>query len=48
MIESISISGEDVRYIFEAQQLAGLSAINFIYGANGSGKTTISKIILIT
>ncbi len=30
---------------FRDEQLAGLQRVNIIYGANGSGKTTISKIL---
>ncbi|EGD6619861.1 AAA family ATPase, partial [Salmonella enterica subsp. enterica serovar Infantis] len=44
MIESISVSqagsyGNDVQYMMP------LMKINYIYGSNGAGKTTISKII---
>lgn len=44
MIESISISKE-ATFPDDEQTLGGLTKINFIYGANGSGKTTISRII---
>ena len=44
MIESIHI--EDIPYFSEAsEELGELSKINFIYGPNGSGKTTISRVI---
>ena len=44
MIESIRI--ENVPYFSEsAEELSGLSKVNFLYGPNGSGKTTISRLI---
>lgn len=43
MIESINICN-DASYA-EAQPFAGLKKINYVFGANGSGKTTISRII---
>ena len=44
MIESIRI--ESVPYFSKSpEELSGLSKINFIYGTNGSGKTTISRVI---
>ncbi len=44
MIESIYI--ESVPYFSEnPEELGGLSKINFFYGPNGSGKTTISRLI---
>lgn len=44
MIESIQI--KDVASFGTAPEiLSGLSQFNFIYGANGTGKTTISKVI---
>ncbi|NPT57111.1 AAA family ATPase [Paraburkholderia sp. 5N] len=43
MIESIEIC--DVATYVEAQSLTGLSKFNFIYGSNGSGKTTVSRVI---
>lgn len=44
MIESIHI--EDISYFSENPEEAGsLSKINFVYGPNGSGKTTISRLI---
>ena len=44
MLETIHISGEAC---FDAtgQTLDDLKEINFLYGANGSGKTTVSRII---
>lgn len=44
MIEEIKIAG-CASYSDEGQHLNGLRRINFIYGANGSGKTTISRVI---
>lgn len=44
MIEEIKIAG-CATYSAEGQSLNGLRRINFIYGANGSGKTTISRVI---
>jgi len=44
MIESISISGV-ATYGDTAELLEGLSHFNFIYGSNGTGKTTIGRII---
>ena len=44
MIESIHI--EDISYFSESpEEMSGLSKINFVYGPNGSGKTTISRLI---
>ncbi len=43
MIKSILISG--VASYTEAAQISGLSRHNFFFGPNGSGKTTISRII---
>lgn len=43
MIESINVCN-DASYN-DPQTFDALKAINFIYGANGSGKTTISRII---
>lgn len=44
MIESIRI--EDISYFSESpEEMSGLSKINFVYGPNGSGKTTISRLI---
>ncbi len=44
MIESIRIVGV-ASYGQEVQALDGLTKFNFIYGANGCGKTTISRVI---
>jgi wobble nucleotide-excising tRNase len=44
MLETINLHGV-ASYTGAPQSLAGLRAINFIYGANGSGKTTISRVI---
>ena len=44
MIESIRI--EDISYFSESpEEMSGLSKINFVYGPNGSGKTTISRLM---
>ena len=43
MIESIFIKNV-ASYDNTGTQLSGLKKINFIYGANGSGKTTISNL----
>lgn len=42
MIESISISSIATYDENKAEKLENLKKINFIYGGNGSGKTTIS------
>lgn len=44
MIESILIEKE-ASYGYPGETLAGLSKFNFIYGSNGTGKTTISRVI---
>lgn len=44
MIESIHISGV-ATYAGEPEILNELSKFNFVYGSNGSGKTTVSRII---
>lgn len=44
MIESIQIKGV-ATYSNSPEQLSGLSKFNFLYGANASGKTTISRVI---
>lgn len=44
MIETITLSGV-ASYTGQAESLTNLSKINFIYGPNGSGKTTISRVI---
>lgn len=44
MLSAISIKNE-ASYGENAQILSGLRRINFIFGTNGSGKTTISRVI---
>ena len=44
MIENISIKNV-ASFNGEGSQLNDLKRINFIYGANGSGKTTISNFL---
>ena len=44
MIESIRIAGV-ASYSHNPEFLNGLSRFNFLYGSNGSGKTTISRVI---
>lgn len=44
MIESITISGV-ATYDTTPEQLNGLSQFNFLFGSNGTGKTTLSKVI---
>lgn len=44
VIESVKVQGV-ASYLGPAQVLEGLSAFNFIFGANGCGKTTISRVI---
>ncbi|MBN2161404.1 MAG: AAA family ATPase [Pontiellaceae bacterium] len=44
MIESIHIK-KTASYSDDQQDMTGLAKHNFIYGANGTGKTTISKVI---
>lgn len=44
MIESIEIKGV-ATYGNEPQILAGLSTFNYLFGSNGTGKTTISRVI---
>ena len=44
MIEEILIEKEG-SYQGESQKMDGLKKINFIYGPNGSGKTTISRVL---
>lgn len=44
MLESIKIAGE-ASYGTEGAILEGLRRLNFIYGANGAGKTTISRVL---
>jgi wobble nucleotide-excising tRNase len=44
MIETVSIAGEAT---FDAtpEVMSGLSQFNFVFGANGTGKTTLSRVI---
>lgn len=44
MLEEIKIAGE-ASYTADGETLGDLRQLNFIYGANGSGKTTISRVI---
>lgn len=44
MIESIQIK-DVATYSDTSEHLSGLSKFNFLYGSNGSGKTTITKVI---
>lgn len=44
MLSEISIA-KQASYPDVPQKLSGLKAVNFIFGANGSGKTTISRVI---
>lgn len=44
MLREIRIA-KQATYSDAGESLAGLKAINFIFGANGSGKTTISRVI---
>jgi wobble nucleotide-excising tRNase len=44
MIDSINIA-DVATYAVAPQSMAGLSTINFVFGSNGSGKTTISRAI---
>lgn len=44
MIESITISGV-ATYDVMPEQLNGLSQFNFLFGSNGTGKTTIGRVI---
>lgn len=44
MINGINIAGE-ASYSAEGQSLTDLRLLNFVYGSNGSGKTTISRVI---
>lgn len=44
MIESITISSV-ATYATKPEELNGLSQFNFFFGSNGSGKTTISRVI---
>ena len=44
MIETITIS-DVATYATKPEQLSGLSQFNFLYGSNGTGKTTVSRVI---
>lgn len=44
MLEQIDIHGV-ASYLGPQQSLTALRSVNYVYGANGSGKTTISRII---
>ena len=44
MIESITIANI-ATYAGAPEELAGLSRFNFLYGSNGTGKTTVSRVI---
>jgi replication-associated recombination protein RarA len=44
MIETISISSV-ATYAATPELLEGLSKFNFLFGSNGTGKTTISRVI---
>jgi wobble nucleotide-excising tRNase len=44
MIESITISGV-ATYATTPERLHGLSQFNFLFGSNGTGKTTVSRVI---
>jgi wobble nucleotide-excising tRNase len=44
MIESISIS-DVATYAIPPERLDGLSQFNFLFGSNGTGKTTVSRVI---
>lgn len=44
MIEEILLSGHG-NYDAEGTKLTGLKSVNYIFGPNGSGKTTISRVI---
>lgn len=45
MIESISLSGIATYCDTSSETIDGLKAVNYFYGANGAGKTTISRLI---
>lgn len=44
MIETINLAGV-ATYGHEVQSLRDLKLVNYFYGANGSGKTTISRVL---
>ena len=45
MIESISITDVASYPKDKAEELTGLSQFNYLYGANGTGKSTIGRVI---
>ncbi|WP_147480818.1 AAA family ATPase, partial [Pseudomonas amygdali] len=45
MIESICLSSIATYSPTKPENIASLRPINFFYGANGAGKTTISRLI---
>ncbi len=45
MIESITLSAVATYDTTTPEQLNGLSLFNFVFGSNGSGKTTISRVV---
>lgn len=45
MIESISLSNIATYSPDKSEEIVNLKPINFFYGANGAGKTTISRLI---
>lgn len=44
MIEAITIAGV-ATYATTPEELSGLSKFNFLFGSNGTGKTTVSRVI---
>jgi len=44
VLKEIKIAG-NASYSSEGEKLASLKPINFIFGTNGAGKTTISRVI---
>ena len=44
MIESITITNF-VTFASTPEKLNGLSRFNFLFGSNGTGKTTVSRVI---
>ena len=45
MIESITLSGIATYSPVTPEAIKNLKAVNYFYGANGAGKTTISRLI---
>lgn len=45
MIESITLSGIATYSPVTPEMIQNLKAVNYFYGANGAGKTTISRLI---